>query len=70
MKNDKKPQKLKLKALLDSGANATIAVQTAPKGLDPQSQTETVWTSTAGKFETSKNAKISPLFLSFLKPGL
>lgn len=55
----------RLKALLDSGASATIADYEALKGLIVKDKPGTVWSSAAGKFATTKVAKVSLKFPEF-----
>ena len=54
-----------LKVLLISGASATIAHKTAVNGLKSKNSSDTVWTSAAGQFSTSKTATTVLVFLEF-----
>ena len=60
-----KKSKRRLKILLDSGASATIAYKKAVNGLKTKNQPDTVWTSAAGRFSTSKTVKTPLVFPEF-----
>ena len=60
-----KISKKRLKVLLDSGASATIAHKTAVNGLKSKNSSDTVWTSAAGQFSTSKTATTVLVFPEF-----
>ena len=63
--SNKGQTKRRLKALLDSGASATIADEKAVRGLEPIGQSDTVWTCAAGQFHTSKIVKTALVFPEF-----